>query len=84
LNEDLKRDLRASHFGLTGGGNSLMKSVNNSTYGTHNGKPSNLDPELARELRSHHFSYGNNNWDPNSSSEYRMNYAWKNTGDKLV
>lgn len=52
-----------------------MNSTYMDTYLKTNGKPSKLDPSLAKDLRSHHSNLGIDaaRWD----TTYRDQHAWK-------
>jgi len=58
-----------------------MISQNQATYKSTNGRPSDLDPNLAKDLRTHHFIHGDGKWQQSAVTEYRTNYNWKVEGE---
>jgi hypothetical protein len=50
-------------------------TTHNATYQDRHGRPSKLDPEMAKDLRSHHAKFGidKKDW----STTYRREHYWK-------
>lgn len=72
---NLKADLRASHFKFDDVKTNQFKSMSSQSYVPKKGEPGVLNEELKKDLRSHHFTYGNTNGLMMSSTQI----AFKNT-----
>jgi len=81
LNEDLKKDLQSGHFKL-GTANPFYATSSGTAFKTLNGKPSVLDPRLAKDLRANHFTHGDGKWPVHSATEYRANFFWKTDNEQ--
>lgn len=74
---EIMKDLRSTHYQF-----GYMDAPKDSIYGAdfkpHGGKPSKLDPALAKDLRSHHGSFGIDALDYGTS--YQNSHGWKQPG----
>jgi len=74
---EIMKDLRSTHYQF-----GYMDAPKDSIYGAdfkpHGGKPSKLDPALAKDLRSHHGNFGIDPLDYGTS--YGNSHGWKQPG----
>eukprot|EP01017_Pseudomicrothorax_dubius_P044800 TRINITY_DN7622_c0_g1_i4.p1 TRINITY_DN7622_c0_g1~~TRINITY_DN7622_c0_g1_i4.p1 ORF type:complete len:496 (-),score=99.24 TRINITY_DN7622_c0_g1_i4:114-1601(-) len=71
----MKHDLTRNHFSIGGEGGSNFGSVTKSVYTNPHGQPAKLDDHVARDLRSHHHSFGEGKIA--KKSYYGEEYTWK-------
>ena len=77
LHSHLLKDLRSNHWNIGNTKAPMAISANAAAYRNLGGQAAALNPDLAKDLRTHHFVHGHGKWILEAGTEYKTNYDWK-------
>jgi hypothetical protein len=80
LSTKLSVQLRNTSFKL-GLADPAFVTTSQAAFSANNGRPAELDPVLAKDLRSHHFGHGDGKWRNDNVTEYRESFLWKDQAE---